>query len=206
MVQACQRCFSLAPCVVSDLPCLALLQYNNTKYNAIDRNTNKVMMLDQILTVWHQTAVLFLPPAAAIFVGFYSTTSAAAEAHCCVRHSIGTDRHHYVLTCALMLMPGRDEFVGYLPEATQGVIVQPVGGEGVLVVATDTLRGLSRLDQVRVQQCWCYHCVSIARYWHKAQCEDLNLSNAKAGSAVCACLGGPVGNGNIYVNVYSNVQ
>eukprot|EP00775_Hariotina_reticulata_P011129 gene11129-11283_t len=47
----------------------------------------------------------------------------------------------------LVLYPGRDEFVGYLPEATQGVIVQPVGSEGVLVVATDTLRGLSRLDQ-----------------------------------------------------------
>ena len=38
----------------------------------------------------------------------------------------------------------------YLPEATQGVIVQPLGSAGVLVVGTDTLRGLSRLDQVRL--------------------------------------------------------
>jgi hypothetical protein len=38
--------------------------------------------------------------------------------------------------------------VQYLPEATQGVIVQPLGNAGVLVVGTDTLRGLSRLDQV----------------------------------------------------------
>lgn len=44
---------------------------------------------------------------------------------------------------------GRQEFVQYLPEATQGVIVQPLGGDGVMVVGTDTLRGLSRLDQVR---------------------------------------------------------
>jgi hypothetical protein len=40
--------------------------------------------------------------------------------------------------------------VQYLPEATQGVIVQPLGSAGVLVVGTDTLRGLSRLDQVRL--------------------------------------------------------
>jgi hypothetical protein len=39
--------------------------------------------------------------------------------------------------------------VQYLPEATQGVVVQPLGKDGVMVVGTDTLRGLSRLDQVR---------------------------------------------------------
>jgi hypothetical protein len=38
--------------------------------------------------------------------------------------------------------------VQYLPEATQGVVVQPLGSDGVLVIGTDTLRGLSRLDQV----------------------------------------------------------
>jgi hypothetical protein len=43
---------------------------------------------------------------------------------------------------------GRAEFVQYLPEATQGVVVQPLGSDGVVVVGTDTLRGLSRLDQV----------------------------------------------------------
>jgi len=44
---------------------------------------------------------------------------------------------------------GRSEFVDYLPDATQGVVVQPVGSRGVLVAATDTVRGFSRLDQVR---------------------------------------------------------
>ncbi len=49
--------------------------------------------------------------------------------------------------CAAACTAGRAEFVEYLPEATQGVIVQPLGNQGVLVVGTDTLRGLSRLDQ-----------------------------------------------------------
>ena len=37
----------------------------------------------------------------------------------------------------------------YLPEDTQGVVVQPVGKLGALVVGTDTVRGMSRVDQVR---------------------------------------------------------
>lgn len=47
----------------------------------------------------------------------------------------------------LVLYPGRAEFVEYLPDTTQGVVVQPVGSQGVLVAATDTQRGVSRLDQ-----------------------------------------------------------
>jgi hypothetical protein len=76
----------------------------------------------------------------------------------------------------LVLYPGRGEFVAYLPEATQGVAVQPFGGAaaaggggskgaaaaaaaaasssaqgpslaGCLVAGSDTVRGLSRLDQ-----------------------------------------------------------
>lgn len=43
---------------------------------------------------------------------------------------------------------GRVEFTEYFPENTQGVLVQPIGDEGVLVVATDTQRGFGRLDQV----------------------------------------------------------
>ncbi len=42
------------------------------------------------------------------------------------------------------------EFVRYLPENTQGVLVQPAGDMGVLVAATDTQRGFGRLDQVRM--------------------------------------------------------
>ncbi|KAG2424358.1 hypothetical protein HXX76_014567 [Chlamydomonas incerta] len=47
----------------------------------------------------------------------------------------------------LVLYPGRPEFTAFLPENTQGVMVQPVGNDGVLVAGTDTVRGFSRLDQ-----------------------------------------------------------
>lgn len=38
----------------------------------------------------------------------------------------------------------------FLPEGTQGVVVQPIGNAGVLVAATDTVRGFGRMDQVCV--------------------------------------------------------
>ncbi|KAK9819684.1 hypothetical protein WJX72_001075 [[Myrmecia] bisecta] len=47
----------------------------------------------------------------------------------------------------LVFYPGRVEFVPYLPENIQGVVVQPIGEDGVLIAATDTQRGFSRLDQ-----------------------------------------------------------
>ncbi|CAK0745940.1 hypothetical protein CVIRNUC_001656 [Coccomyxa viridis] len=47
----------------------------------------------------------------------------------------------------LILFPGRVEFTEYFPENTQGILVQPVGDEGVLVAATDTQRGFGSLDQ-----------------------------------------------------------
>jgi hypothetical protein len=50
----------------------------------------------------------------------------------------------------LVLLVGRAEFVEYLPEATQGVLVQPIGNQGVLILGCDTVRGISRLDQARI--------------------------------------------------------
>jgi len=47
----------------------------------------------------------------------------------------------------LVLYPGRAEFVGFLPDNTQAVVVQPIGTGGVLIAGTDTQRGFSRLDQ-----------------------------------------------------------
>ena len=47
----------------------------------------------------------------------------------------------------LALYPGRVEFEDFLPEGTQGVVIQPVGKLGVLIVGTDTVRGISQLDQ-----------------------------------------------------------
>uniref|UniRef100_A0A7R9VDZ5 Cofactor assembly of complex C subunit B n=1 Tax=Chlamydomonas euryale TaxID=1486919 RepID=A0A7R9VDZ5_9CHLO len=59
--------------------------------------------------------------------------------------AIATGRGNYLAN--LVLYPGRKEFMGYLPEGTQGVVVQPVGKSGVLIAASDTVRGISRLDQ-----------------------------------------------------------
>lgn len=47
-------------------------------------------------------------------------------------------------------LAGRVEFTEYFPENTQGVLVQPIGEDGVLVCGTDTQRGFGRLDQVRL--------------------------------------------------------
>eukprot|EP00798_Chlamydomonas_sp_ICE-L_P016928 gene16928-23198_t len=43
---------------------------------------------------------------------------------------------------------GRPEFTEFLPENIQGVVVQPIGKLGVLIAATDTVRGFSGLDQL----------------------------------------------------------
>lgn len=55
----------------------------------------------------------------------------------------------YTLSPLMPCCSGRPEFMKFLPEGTQGVAVQPIGSAGVLIAATDTIRGISRLDQVR---------------------------------------------------------
>ncbi len=47
-----------------------------------------------------------------------------------------------------MLCSGRKEFTAYLPENTQAVVVQPIGGSALLVAASDTQRGFNKVDQV----------------------------------------------------------
>jgi hypothetical protein len=47
----------------------------------------------------------------------------------------------------MTLFPGRVEFEPFLPINSQGVIVQPIGKRGVIIAATDTVRGFSQLDQ-----------------------------------------------------------
>lgn len=95
----------------------------------------------------------------------------AARAGAVVEEALAKGRGEYLAN--LVLYPGRGEFVAYLPEATQGVAVQPFGGGGgggaaagggkagasggrggsgsgavgCLVVGSDTVRGVSRLDQ-----------------------------------------------------------
>eukprot|EP00873_Tetraselmis_striata_P012669 jgi/Tetstr1/432933/TSEL_022273.t1 len=43
--------------------------------------------------------------------------------------------------------PGRFEFFGFLPSKTQSIILQPLGNQGVLVVASDTPRSFTSIDQ-----------------------------------------------------------
>jgi hypothetical protein len=87
----------------------------------------------------------------------------AARAGPVVEEALAKGQGQYLAN--LVLYPGRGEFVAYLPEATQGVAVQPFGGGsggkgggeasgsggggaiGCVVVGSDTVRGLSRLDQ-----------------------------------------------------------
>jgi hypothetical protein len=39
--------------------------------------------------------------------------------------------------------------------ASQGVVAQPVGSRGVLIAGSDTVRGISRLDQASGISGWC---------------------------------------------------
>eukprot|EP00240_Pyramimonas_obovata_P015391 CAMPEP_0118956834 /NCGR_PEP_ID=MMETSP1169-20130426/61787_1 /TAXON_ID=36882 /ORGANISM="Pyramimonas obovata, Strain CCMP722" /LENGTH=303 /DNA_ID=CAMNT_0006904881 /DNA_START=173 /DNA_END=1084 /DNA_ORIENTATION=+ len=47
----------------------------------------------------------------------------------------------------MALFPGRVEFEPVLPYNTKAVLVQPIGSKGVLIAASGTVRGFSRLDQ-----------------------------------------------------------
>lgn len=44
--------------------------------------------------------------------------------------------------------PGAYEFGTYLPVNTQSVLIQPIGEEGILVMASDYQRGFGRVDQI----------------------------------------------------------
>ncbi|KAF5838919.1 hypothetical protein DUNSADRAFT_2010, partial [Dunaliella salina] len=59
--------------------------------------------------------------------------------------ALRTGRGNYLAN--LTLYPGRREFMTFLPEGTQGVVVQPIGSVGLLVAGTDTVRGIGRMDQ-----------------------------------------------------------
>lgn len=56
------------------------------------------------------------------------------------------DKHKPVYLVALSVYPGRIEF-DYLPENTQGVICQPIGTEGVLILGANAPRSYTRQDE-----------------------------------------------------------
>lgn len=55
-------------------------------------------------------------------------------------------KHQPVYLVALKLYPGKVEF-DYLPENTQGVICQPIGDRGVLILGANAPRSYSRQDE-----------------------------------------------------------
>ncbi|KAA6419886.1 MAG: cofactor assembly of complex C [Trebouxia sp. A1-2] len=61
----------------------------------------------------------------------------------CVMH-MGAARAGHKPEDALL---GRVEFTSFLPENTQAAIIQPIGSKGVLIAASNTQRGFTRLDQ-----------------------------------------------------------
>jgi hypothetical protein len=60
---------------------------------------------------------------------------------------IATQKPVYLVN--LKLYPGRVEF-DYLPENTQGVICQPIGNEGVLILGANAPRSYTRQDEIWV--------------------------------------------------------
>ncbi len=59
------------------------------------------------------------------------------------------DKKKPIYLVALYVYPGRIEF-DYLPENTQGVICQPIGSEGVLILAANAPRSYTRQDETWV--------------------------------------------------------
>jgi hypothetical protein len=57
------------------------------------------------------------------------------------------DKQQPVYLVALKLYPGQVEF-NYLPENTQGVICQPIGNQGVLILGANAPRSYTKQDEV----------------------------------------------------------
>ncbi|MEY2977160.1 MAG: cofactor assembly of complex C subunit B [Prochlorotrichaceae cyanobacterium] len=60
------------------------------------------------------------------------------------------DRHRPVYLVDLKLYPGRIEF-DYLPENTQGIICQPLGKQGVLILGANAPRSYSQQDEAWIE-------------------------------------------------------
>jgi hypothetical protein len=56
------------------------------------------------------------------------------------------EKHQPVYLVNLVLYPGRIEF-DYLPENTQGVICQPIGTQGALILGAKAPRSYTRQDE-----------------------------------------------------------
>lgn len=91
------------------------------------------------LVVWYQGRVLLrrgiLGPTSEVKLGAIA------------QRVMSTQKPVYLVN--LKLYPGRVEF-NYLPENTQGVICQPIGKEGVLILGANVPRSYTRQDEIWV--------------------------------------------------------
>lgn len=67
---------------------------------------------------------------------------------------------------------GAYEFGTYLPVNTQSVLIQPIGEEGILVMASDYQRGFGRVDQVRLRQALMHSVLGQMQFFSRC-CECL---------------------------------
>jgi hypothetical protein len=74
------------------------------------------------------------------------------------------DKQKPVYLVSLNIYPGRFEF-NYLPENTQGVICQPLGQDGVLVLAANAPRSYTKQDEAWVEAIADKLEDTLRRYW-----------------------------------------
>jgi hypothetical protein len=91
------------------------------------------------LVVWHQGRVLLRR-------GILSTTP-MTQAGSIVQRVLDTQKPVYLVN--VQFYPGRIEF-DYLPENTQGIICQPIGKEGVLILGANAPRSYTKQDEIWV--------------------------------------------------------
>lgn len=66
-----------------------------------------------------------------------------------LKRTLGSDRSVYLVD--LKLFPAKAEFTAFLPTNTQGVLCQPIGERGVLILGMDTPRSLTKRDQAWIE-------------------------------------------------------
>lgn len=85
------------------------------------------------------------------------------------------DKQQPIYLVSLPIYPGRIEF-DYLPENTQGVICQPIGQHGILILGANAPRSYTRQDELWVESIAGKLEDSLGRYasdWHQGSVAEL---------------------------------
>ncbi|GMH39091.1 hypothetical protein BSKO_06989 [Bryopsis sp. KO-2023] len=94
----------------------------------------------QSLVVFHQGEPVYQAG-----LRYRGTTMNAAKMGKICSQTQESGRANYLAN--LQLFPGGVEFLGFLPPNTQGVVVVPMGDDGVIVAGTNVQRGVGNLDR-----------------------------------------------------------